>query len=977
MTKYAQSTLFTRTALNKSLTTSSRSEYIAQSQNDHGANQGQNLQHDQRALSVSQLSAEPTQVQNKKRKRVRFDLVVATKVMVATLLFLGLSVCHAAQDENLTALDHDPYTLTLMDDNEKESFKSLVQRHMDTDLHDVLDRLNVPETTELSADELHYAILDDSQLDANNRKKYVMYPEVVLAQIDTLLQKYKNEKDPVNAAREQFAKDIEAEFQQKLDDLKALFTKKEMYANELQTKHQSYWNKLTETDKMNIKRYEGRVEDLNNMNFVLAKSHWGKANDEKKQFEIMEDKKGGIRQGHLNCLAIGLSHETSGFSMAYDSSAKKFEFIETAVDRCLIDSDLDDNAKQGQADRLSKLMDVGRGVCDFDQEEDYNKAYKGVKNIISKEDFEQRLTQLCKEYYDWSNKHKVPQEEMDLLLSNAHNDYMQYKDHKSKTHPKNYKVCKDEEGNDKYDMDSEGITYRMGRILGMLLAQNLDVITLVELDCYDFFAEVLRKFGYDGTFQEKAGQKGKDIPGHAFWLYRDGGAIFWRREKFEPELDKQCDCRMRMVKTSESGAKKKVNKDEKPSLKELNTNVHHNIYLGSCHGKQIAMDVTLKCTGKYDNDLKGKKFSIVTGHLKSGKLKKDQKKKAQIMEFVGERIKHLKQVWKHPVILSGDLNTPPNGKLKTLEHLEDILDAKQLQNGNKYVNAAHSDVDWRPLKWMNKNSLVTCEYVETIKDPEDPENSKKYTYKIKKTKKIGWSFAFKAEEHTVKLSDLYCIKSIYCDKELGIINNDVTNRKKRCKMNNIYPETYLTKFSMRLGGQQPHKLTWNSEVEDYLMCSKGMKSTSLMWFANDDDEFGFEDFAPTGLGDKQEYFRVTGGGPNGRLPSDHLMLATVWRFTGENVEDSGAAQSCGWQRTKHADSIALNSELEDTVNAPKNPGPRRGGRSKFMEENSIRMRRRSNAGKKHRNKSRKKLHIMKPLKEEERRRRLKERLQNM
>merc|ERR1719181_1632790 len=75
----------------------------------------------------------------------------------------------------------------------------------------------------------------------------------------------------------------------------------------------------------------------------------------------------------------------------------------------------------------------------------------------------------------------------------------------------------------------------------MVLKQNLDVMTLVELDTYDVVAKILRELGYDGTFQQKTGIVGKEQAGRKRWIRRDGAAIFWLREKFNAVTPK-CYC---------------------------------------------------------------------------------------------------------------------------------------------------------------------------------------------------------------------------------------------------------------------------------------------------------------------------------------------------------------------------------------------------------------------------------------------------
>jgi len=303
-----------------------------------------------------------------------------------------------------------------------------------------------------------------------------------------------------------FANQLEEEFQTKLKELITDLSKKEKEVKKLQ-KYRKY-KTLSKPEQWNLEEYLGRADALKKRlkrgHFKLAQPKWGKLTGRKNKFKAIATRGNNtIRQGHLNCLAIGLSDETSGFSAGFRDGAKKFEFIQYAKKLGCIGKHQNKREDGDYADMLSAFLNVSdgstvpreklnakkAGYLDEFLEEIYDKT---VEIAINEADFYKRLGRLCKKYYAWSCQNKVPQEEMNLLLSNSDPNLMENGALKGETKPI--------DGN---TIDNVRITRRIGRILTMVLREELEVMTLVELDSYTFFAKILGELGYDGTFQQK------------------------------------------------------------------------------------------------------------------------------------------------------------------------------------------------------------------------------------------------------------------------------------------------------------------------------------------------------------------------------------------------------------------------------------------------------------------------------------------
>merc|ERR1711964_135120 len=83
------------------------------------------------------------------------------------------------------------------------------------------------------------------------------------------------------------------------------------------------------------------------------------------------------------------------------------------------------------------------------------------------------------------------------------------------------------------------IPARITRIVGMILKQKPDIITLQEVDHYAYFTEILKDFGYEGCFEKKvasasSGGNGQEIT--------DGCMVFWNTMTMKSGCEEERFC---------------------------------------------------------------------------------------------------------------------------------------------------------------------------------------------------------------------------------------------------------------------------------------------------------------------------------------------------------------------------------------------------------------------------------------------------
>lgn len=138
------------------------------------------------------------------------------------------------------------------------------------------------------------------------------------------------------------------------------------------------------------------------------------------------------------------------------------------------------------------------------------------------------------------------------------------------------------------------VPVRIKRALGVILKECPDIITVQELDHYEYFENVLSQLGYKGQIHKKADdEKDKNNGGHG----ANGVAIFWNRHRYENKNTTY------FVPTIGANQKDKDGNPRDPKTKS----------------KQRVLIVTL-----HDTKLK-REIVVVTGHMKSGTKKKDDR----------------------------------------------------------------------------------------------------------------------------------------------------------------------------------------------------------------------------------------------------------------------------------------------------------------------------------------------------------------
>jgi len=168
------------------------------------------------------------------------------------------------------------------------------------------------------------------------------------------------------------------------------------------------------------------------------------------------------------------------------------------------------------------------------------------------------------------------------------------------------------------------IPQRIKRALGVVLKESPDIITLQELDHWEYFEKVLGELGYEGHKELK--KYDKRLHEYNGGYKQDGVAIFWNKNRF----------------TKKYADKYKLHKVDKKSNKKIDA-----------EAGQRLMYVVL------ENEA-GKEFAVVTGHFKSGKKPADETLKTSHVRELTQLLK--KRLNGKPVIFACDFNTEWNTK---------------------------------------------------------------------------------------------------------------------------------------------------------------------------------------------------------------------------------------------------------------------------------------------------------------------------
>jgi len=275
-------------------------------------------------------------------------------------------------------------------------------------------------------------------------------------------------------------------------------------------------------------------------------------------------------------------------------------------------------------------------------------------------------------------------------------------------------------------------SFRLKRVLSIILKQNPDVITLEEVDQFDYFQSVLKPLGYDGCFKPKRMFPGGKLSPSAATNggFSDGVAIFWNSHKLEKVGD-FIPLTLHSAKTNKvviQISKKKRNEDgtetEEIVFQEVKTAIKYDERTGKTditvppESREKSKDAYLKRVddnkGKYVSDPKKlakqvglavylrhkrkdkgtKVFAVVAAHMKSGAGIKDKPDKVvqakEMAEFIenirNRKISHAIQraegiAGSVPVIFGCDFNTPPDSpafgifKKETSERHVDLTSA--------------------------------------------------------------------------------------------------------------------------------------------------------------------------------------------------------------------------------------------------------------------------------------------------------------
>lgn len=296
--------------------------------------------------------------------------------------------------------------------------------------------------------------------------------------------------------------------------------------------------------------------------------------------------------------------------------------------------------------------------CGFAGSYDYNKEYEGITNYMASEAYKKAIQKgkdVLLEAKNGTEDEKTQAKEsatkhmngaLECLESLSYRSLLMSDCNQKSTKNEQMKICTGvtitNPENDKEIKNTHTVEIllkpfpeRHRRVIGLILKQNPDVITLQECDRFDDFLDILKPLGFDGRIQRKPTlKKGSpcaknnavcDKKNKKFGV-DDGCAIFWNRS--------------RLQFVAEHGGQFK---DDKGDL-----------------AKQVYLTVKLK------NIRTKQEFMVVSAHLKSGKPVETPVKKAQAKE-IGEILKNIKDAEKIPIVFGLDFNTSadnPDGVIR-------------------------------------------------------------------------------------------------------------------------------------------------------------------------------------------------------------------------------------------------------------------------------------------------------------------------
>lgn len=146
---------------------------------------------------------------------------------------------------------------------------------------------------------------------------------------------------------------------------------------------------------------------------------------------------------------------------------------------------------------------------------------------------------------------------------------------------------------------------RLKRVVGMVLKQNPDIITMQEVDRFADMLQILSSVGYDGRIQKKDRTQNNPSYNGNGGVSEDGVAIFWNTS------------RLKFIEQTE----------------EAYNILHKDFPTKKNNAKQRVLFVTLYDTVKKQNVL------VVSGHFKSGNTEGDKKDKRVMVQEFAKKLK--------------------------------------------------------------------------------------------------------------------------------------------------------------------------------------------------------------------------------------------------------------------------------------------------------------------------------------------------
>lgn len=416
-----------------------------------------------------------------------------------------------------------------------------------------------------------------------------------------------------------------------------------------------------------------------------------------------------------------------------------------------------------------------------------------------------------------------------------------------------------------YENNKFKIPHRLKRILGVILAQRPEIITLQELDHFDTFQQILEPLNYTGDIHYKpndpsiADRKGiSPSVNYNGGNGPDGTAIFWDNKRFvKPKVEKLVLQKAKMKNGKREASKQKV-------LRVILTDTMTN-----------------------------KKISVITGHFKSGSQEKDRPDQdhhvEQLLGWLSKDVDEGRQI-----IFACDFNKNVNSEVfehfwkgqkkrkvnfesaydinglkvgDTVEILKDKIDwnkvtDRQGEKGREYIRPEHYRIDGKIVQLTFPDGRARINARGAAKHPVLSEDIEVQLFAKNGADDYLGNVVNTKNNYVINqmfLEPIMLAKVEKIDRENGTVTVDKKRWGKKGVLSifKVRNRTRLSCVKWRRGGTQKEKILQTKETIDFIF-SRGLKCIGTLALPTVDD-----------VEKKTEGL----GLPCWQYPSDHFMMA--------------------------------------------------------------------------------------------------------